>query len=146
MIITATNGSFYSQTTHGDRSSCRHCLRAVKCLLSPLVAISRKGVHGWLMTRRAERRVQDILHIFQRRSHGMLLSSRLSLVLYLLDPFLIFNGLMIKDFSVINNITCQMPVRGGMMSESMFWRFFFLWDSNYCLPDEMKLFFFPLHL
>lgn len=50
-------------------------------------------------------------------SHGMHLSSHLSLVLYLV-PFFIFNGLMIKDFLVINNMTCQMPIRGGMMSES----------------------------
>ena len=122
MIITATNGSFYSQTTHGDRSSCRHCLRAVKCLLSPLVAISRK--RGPRLTDDPQSRALEIFCISfnaaQITSCGMHLSGHSSLVLYLLDPFLIFNGLMIKDFAVINKMTCQMPVRGGMMSESLY--------------------------
>lgn len=59
----------------------------------------------------------------------MHLSSHLSLILYLQDLFLIFfNGLMIKYFLAINNVNCQMPVRGEMMSES----------------EDFILFFFPV--
>lgn len=133
---------FTPKLLHGDRSSCRHCLRAVKCLLSPLVAISRKRVPRLTDDPESSEIFCMSFNAARITSRGMHLSSHLSLVLYLLDPFLIFNGLMIKDFSVINNTTCQMPVRGEMMSESMF--FFFLWHYNYYLRVTTYFYFHSL--
>lgn len=113
---------FYSQTTHSDRSSCRHCLPAVKCLLSPLVAISQKkgsAADWWPAELSLTFKIFCIsFNTAQIASHGMHLSSHLSLILYLQDLFLIFNGLMIKYFLAINNVNCQMPVRWEIMSES----------------------------
>lgn len=118
-----------------------HHVDTVYVLLSAcchlLLAICRKAVHGWLMTCS----VWSAFRIFcisfntaKITSHGMHLSSHLSLVLYFLDSFLIFNGITIKDILVINSITCQMPIRGKMMSESTFSRSILQWDSNHCLP------------